>query len=62
MQFRLIGNFELVYCFESTVNELHVALCFASPAASIPEIRSLKLQNYAWCIFASQASFARFQP
>ena len=32
--FAQIGDFELVYCFESTVIELH-ALCFASLAASV---------------------------
>ena len=55
--FTQIGDFELVYCFESTVNELHVALCFVSLAASVPEIRSLKVQNYTRCIFASFACF-----
>ena len=40
-----IGNFELVHCFESTVNELHVALNFASLAVSISEICSFKVQN-----------------
>ena len=32
------GDFELVHYFESTVNELHAALYFASLAASIAEI------------------------
>ena len=36
-----IGDYELVYCFESTVNELHVALCFASLTAFFAEIRTL---------------------
>ena len=46
-----IGNLEVVHCFESTVNELHVALHFTSLAASVAEIR-LKVQNYTWCLFA----------
>ena len=45
--FAQIGNFELVYCFESTVNELHVALSFTSLAASVSEVRSLKVQTFA---------------
>ena len=49
--FMQIGNFELVVCFESTVNELHV-LHFASLAASIAEICLLKVQNYTRCVFA----------
>ena len=55
--FAQIGDFELVYCFKGTVNELHVALCFASLAASVPEIRLLKLHNYARCVFPSFACF-----
>ena len=47
-----IGNFELVVCFESTVNGLHVVLHFASLAASVAEMRSLKVQNYTRCVFA----------
>ena len=46
------GDFELVRCFESTVNELHVALYFASLAASVAEIHLLKVQNYARCVLA----------
>ena len=46
------GNFELVHCFESTVNELHVAPYFASLVASVAEIRSLKVRKYARCILA----------
>ena len=38
--------------FESTVNELHVVLNFDSLAASIAEIHSLKVHNYARCVFA----------
>ena len=47
-----IDDFELVYCFESTVNELLVALHFASLAASVAEISSLKVQNLGRCVFA----------
>ena len=49
--FMQIGNFELVVCFESTVNELHV-LHFTSLAASIAEICLLKVQIYTQCVFA----------
>ena len=47
-----IDDFELVYCFASAVNELHVALHFASLAASVAEISSLKVQNFGQCVFA----------
>ena len=50
--FAQIGDFELVNCFESTVNELHVALCFASLAASVAEKRLLEVLNYARGVFA----------
>ena len=50
--FAQIGNLELEHCFVSTVNELHVTLCFAPLAASVAEIRSLKVQNYVQCAFA----------
>ena len=33
-----IGDYELVHSLESTVSELHVAVCFASLAASVAEI------------------------
>ena len=52
-----IDDFKLVYCFESAVSELHVALHFASLAASITEIHSIKVQNYARYIFAYFACF-----
>ena len=51
---------ELVHCFASTVNELHSALDFTSLVASVAEICSLKLQNYARCIFALLYSFHVF--
>ena len=36
-----IDYFELVYCFESTGNELYVALYFTSLAAFVADVRSL---------------------
>ena len=53
-----IDDFELVYCFESTGNELHVALHFASLAAPVAEISSLKHKSlvsaysHSLCVFA----------
>ena len=52
VQFVQIGD------FESTVNELHFLLYFASLAASNGEIRSLKVDNYARCILASLHVYA----
>ena len=40
-------DFELVALWQSTVNELSVALCCASIAAPVLEIRLLKLRKYA---------------
>ena len=47
--FALKVDFELVVPGHSTVNGLSVALCCASIAAPVPEIRLLKVQKYAWC-------------
>ena len=41
-----MGDFELVLSSKRTVDELHVALYFASLAASVLEIRLRKLQNH----------------
>ena len=38
-------DFELVVLSHSTVDGLSVALCCASIAAPIPELRSFKVQN-----------------
>ena len=48
-----IGDFESMHCFESKVIELHVALYFASLAASVAEIRyvqSTKLRSVRICV------------
>ena len=55
--FAQMGDIGIVHCFESTVNELHVALYFASLADSDAEIRSLKVQNYTRCTFVQFAFF-----
>ena len=52
-----IDDFQLVYCFESAVSELHVALYVTSLAASVTEIHSLKVQNYARSTFVQLACF-----
>ena len=49
--FTLIVDFELVLLCKSTVDELSVALCFASLAALAAKIRSLSVQNYAGFVF-----------
>ena len=45
--FVLKVDFELVVLSHSTVEGLSVALCCASIAAPVPEIRSLKVRKYA---------------
>ena len=55
--FAQMGDIEIVHCFESTVNELHVALNFVSLAATIAEICSFREQNYTRCTFAQFACF-----
>ena len=50
--FTLIVNFEVVVLCKGTVDEFSVALCFASLAASVAEIHSLKVHNYTRCAFA----------
>ena len=45
----LFVNFELVVLGGSTEDELFVALCCTSMAASIAEIRSLKVQKHTRC-------------
>ena len=49
--FALIVDFEVVVLCKGIVDELFVALCFASLAASVAEIHSLKVHNYTQCIF-----------
>ena len=44
--FARMGDFELVLSSKRTVDELHVALYFASLAASVLEIRLRKVQNH----------------
>ena len=46
-QFAQIADFKLVVLSGSTVDELFLALCCASIAGSVPEIRSLKVRNTA---------------
>ena len=50
--FTLIVDFELVALCTSTVDELSVALCFTSIAASAAKIHSLSVQNYTRSVFA----------
>ena len=50
--FALIVDFEVVVLCKGIVDELSVALCFSSLAASVTEIHSLKVHNYTQCIFA----------
>ena len=54
--FVLKVDFELVALSHSTVDGLSVALCCASIAAPVPEIRSLKLRKYARCNYEKTAS------
>ena len=44
--FARIGDFELVLSSKRAIDELHVALYFASIAASVLEIRLHEVQNY----------------
>ena len=53
--FALKVDFELVALSHSTVDGLSVALCCASTAAPIPEIRSLKVRKYARCNYEKMA-------
>ena len=52
----LFVNFALVVLGGSTVDALFVILCCASIAASVPEIRSLKVQKYTPCNYEKMAS------
>ena len=47
--FALKIDFELVVLSHSTVDGLSVALCCASIVAPVPELRSLKVREYARC-------------
>ena len=51
----LFINFELVVLGGSTVDELFIALCCTSITAPVPEIRSLKVRNYARCNYEKTA-------
>ena len=53
--FALKFDFELVVLSHSTVDRLSVALCCASIAAPVPEIRSLKVRKYTRCNYEKTA-------
>ena len=48
-------DFALVVLEQSTVDDLSVALCCASIAATVPKIRSLEVREYAKCDFEKTA-------
>ena len=53
--FALKIDFELVVLSHSTVDGVSVALCCASIAAPVPELRSLKVRKYARCNYEKTA-------
>ena len=53
--FALKMAFELVVLSHSTVDGLSVALCCATIAAPVPELRSLKVRKYTRCNYEKTA-------